>query len=158
LLFYSNSFLAGKPAFLGGLLDTSGKKFKLSDFKGKAVLIDFWFTGCTNCIKASRYLERLEKEFDEREVVFVSICIDEDPSMWKESVRTGKYSTKASINLYSPIVPGKSKSTIADFYQIDNCPAFLILGLENNLYATPLDPRYDDCADMRKQLQAASQK
>jgi len=31
------------------LPDSTGKEFSLADFKGKYVLVDFWYSGCAPC-------------------------------------------------------------------------------------------------------------
>jgi len=36
---------------------------RLSDFKGKAIIIDMWFRQCAGCISAMKYLDTLQKEF-----------------------------------------------------------------------------------------------
>jgi len=41
--------------------DTSAR---LSDFKGKLVILDFWSTYCKTCIKGLPKLDSLQKEFD----------------------------------------------------------------------------------------------
>ncbi len=48
------------------------KSYKLADFKGKIVLLDFWTFGCINCQHIIPDLEKLEKEF-ENELVIIGI-------------------------------------------------------------------------------------
>ena len=48
------------------------KSYKLADFKGKIVLLDFWTFGCINCQHIIPDLEKLEKEF-ENELVVIGI-------------------------------------------------------------------------------------
>ncbi|MNK97146.1 Thiol-disulfide oxidoreductase ResA [compost metagenome] len=42
-----------------------GGKAKLSDFKGKYIIIDFWTKGCTACIAAFPHMEELQNQFKE---------------------------------------------------------------------------------------------
>ena len=47
--------------------DASGKvatTAKLSDFKGKLIILDFWATWCAPCIASIPKLERLQKQFE----------------------------------------------------------------------------------------------
>jgi len=45
----------------------------LSDFKGKALLIDFWFTRCTSCIKKFPFLDSIAKVYpDELKILQVT--------------------------------------------------------------------------------------
>ena len=43
--------ISGKYAYNFNLPDTLSKRVQLSEFKGKVVFIDFWYTGCTNCVE-----------------------------------------------------------------------------------------------------------
>ena len=51
------------PAFESVLLD--GSEFKLSDHKGKVVVLDFWATWCGPCVRALPELIEKTSEFDE---------------------------------------------------------------------------------------------
>ena len=48
------------------------KSYRLADFKGKIVLLDFWTFGCINCQHIIPDLEKLEKEF-ENELVVIGV-------------------------------------------------------------------------------------
>lgn len=82
--------------------DMNGEPVRLSDFKGKLVLIDFWFTGCSGCMQINPVVRKAEKEIMESadgEVVFLSVSVDMDPAVFKGSVAGGKYTTEHSVNL-----------------------------------------------------------
>jgi DNA-binding beta-propeller fold protein YncE len=60
--------LAGKvaaPAFPAGLdwINTGGKPVKLSELRGKVVLLDFWTYGCINCFHIIPDLKKLEAKY-----------------------------------------------------------------------------------------------
>ena len=44
------------------LPDLSGKKVKLSDYRGSVVLVHFWATWCSTCIKEMAELQELHEE------------------------------------------------------------------------------------------------
>lgn len=50
----------------------NGKIIKLSDLKGKVVLLDFWYRGCLPCIKTIPKLIKLQEEFKD-ELVIIGI-------------------------------------------------------------------------------------
>jgi peroxiredoxin len=66
----------GKPAPDFSLNDLSGKKHELSDLKGKFVVLEWVNFGCPFVRKhyGSENMQRLQKEFTEKGVVWLSIC------------------------------------------------------------------------------------
>lgn len=85
------------------LTDTNGKEVKLSQFIGKVVFIDFWYTGCSGC--ASYYqsvLSKVELDFqNNKNVVFISVSIDKDKEKWLKSVIGKDYTSPHAVNLYT---------------------------------------------------------
>ena len=58
--------------------DAAGKEVKLSDLKGRLVLLHFWGTGCVHCLKEMPRLKTLEAELGERRFVALHVCTDAD--------------------------------------------------------------------------------
>jgi thiol-disulfide isomerase/thioredoxin len=73
------SALVGKaaPDFELELLD--GSKFKLSQSKGKVVILDFWATWCGPCLRAMPQVEAVAREFADRDVRLVAVNLQEEP-------------------------------------------------------------------------------
>lgn len=55
--------LVGKMAPNFTLKDTEGKKVSLADYKGKAVVVDFWATWCAPCKIEIPWLEEFNKQY-----------------------------------------------------------------------------------------------
>lgn len=47
----------------------NGTSVKISDLKGKVVLLDFWYRGCFPCLKATPDLIKLQEEFKDNLVI-----------------------------------------------------------------------------------------
>lgn len=62
------------PAF--ELPDLNGKTVRLSDFKGKVVLIDFWATYCVPCLEAVPELRKLSDKYQAQGFEVVGISVD----------------------------------------------------------------------------------
>ena len=56
--------------------DLTGKKVRLSDFKGKVVLVDFWATYCLPCHEAIPELQALQDKFRDKGLEVVGISVD----------------------------------------------------------------------------------
>ena len=70
--------LAAQPKPLPDLeiQNADDKPMKLSDFKGKVVLLNFWATWCTPCVKEMPSLDRLQAAFPKDKFVIVPLSID----------------------------------------------------------------------------------
>lgn len=62
------------PAFT--LTDLNGQTVTLSDFSGKAVLINFWGTWCTPCKREMPALEALWQQYRESGLVVIGVNVD----------------------------------------------------------------------------------
>jgi len=71
------SFVGGKkpaPDFEVRTLD--GKDLRMSELKGKVVVLNFWFIGCAPCRVEMPGLNKLTEEFGSGEVVFIAFALD----------------------------------------------------------------------------------
>lgn len=77
MLFVDSSQAQDKKAPEFSLTSVSGKTVKLSDYKNKVVLIDFWATWCPPCRRGIPDLVALQKEF-KNDLVIIGISVDTD--------------------------------------------------------------------------------
>jgi peroxiredoxin len=68
--------LEGTPAKDFTLSDLAGKAIKLSELKGKIVVLNFWFTKCTPCIDEIAELNKLTSMYKNSKVRFLAITFD----------------------------------------------------------------------------------
>lgn len=73
----TTSKLVGNPAPEFALEDLNGRKVSLADYKGKAVLINFWATWCGPCQEELPRLAKLAEAYAGKPVAFVLISIDD---------------------------------------------------------------------------------
>ncbi|MEW6116189.1 MAG: TlpA disulfide reductase family protein [Nitrospirota bacterium] len=85
------------PAF--ELKDTTGKVWKLSDLKGKVVLVNFWATWCDTCKEEKPSLVNLiNSEKGNDKFVFVSVLFRDDPAKVPAYMREYGYSFPVLID------------------------------------------------------------
>ena len=72
--------LRGKPAPDFELSTLDGKKVKLSDLRGKAVLVNFWATWCGPCKIEMPWLVDLQNKYASQGLVVLGISVDEGSS------------------------------------------------------------------------------
>ena len=95
--------LANKQAPAFTLRDTTGKKVSLSDYKGKAVVVDFWATWCAPCKIEIPWLEKLRDQYASQglEVLGISeddLDLDDQKALLKEKKDITDSATKLGIN------------------------------------------------------------
>lgn len=65
----------GKMCIDAELFDTNGNKFRLADFRGKYILLDFWANYCGACLAAFPHIKKLQEQYADR-LVIISISVD----------------------------------------------------------------------------------
>ena len=59
------------------LKDPTGRTISLADYRGKIVLLDFWFRNCFPCLKAIPELQKIHENFKSRGVEVIGVhCYD----------------------------------------------------------------------------------
>jgi hypothetical protein len=83
--------------------DTNGKALTLADFKGKTVLVNTYFTGCSASISFyNRVLSQIEaKQSEYKDLILVSISSDKDEELWKQGLESGLYNSPNWIRLHT---------------------------------------------------------
>jgi len=59
------------------LTDIEGKPVKLSDYKGKVVILDFWATWCPPCVKEIPHFNELSKKYSAKGLVVLGVSVDQ---------------------------------------------------------------------------------
>lgn len=75
-----------------------GGTVKLSDFKGKVVILKFWATWCGPCIASMPHFEELNKQVSSQNVALLAICVADDRAPYKEWM--GKNASKFTYPFY----------------------------------------------------------
>jgi peroxiredoxin len=75
----ANSALVDKPAPDFKLELLSGKKFRLADAKGKIVVLDFFASWCGPCLQTMPQIDKVAKEFADKDVLVVAVNLEEGP-------------------------------------------------------------------------------
>jgi len=122
----------GAEAYNFMLPNEYGKMVQLTDFRGKVVFLDFWFTGCSACsLYYQHVLAEVEKHFKNNpDIVFISISVDRDREKWLKSIRgeskTGyQYTSDDAVNLFTD---GKaSKHPVIEKYKVLGYPRPLLI-------------------------------
>lgn len=100
------------------LKDAAGKEHKLSEFKGKVVVMDFWATWCGPCKKAMPSIQKTHEKFKDKGVVVIGV------STWEKDGDPVTYMKEKGFN-YSLYLKGDE---VAKQYGVTGIPAFFVIG------------------------------
>ena len=90
-----------------------GKVAHLSDYRGKAVLLNFWATWCGPCKIEMPWLVELNKQYASQGLVVLGVAMDDDAEQ-KATVQKDIRDFTAHMTVDYPILMGNT--TVADSY------------------------------------------
>lgn len=136
-----------KSAFPFELEDVNGKKHKLSDYRGKVIVIDFWFTGCHWCKLLNAAMDPIvEKYRHNKNIVFLSISSDKQKEKWMGSIASGHYTLPKTVNLYTNGLG--MQHPLMKHYKFEYAPTQLIIDKNGELINSS-PPRPDTGLDFK---------
>lgn len=126
----------GAPAPLFDIESLTGSRLRLSDFKGKYVVLDFWATWCGPCKVELPGLRKLHEKFgsDDRFAI-VSLSLDKDSEVLR------KFVEKEKLNWSHGIVVDRSKIDVPKAYGVEGIPAVFLIGPDGKIILSR--PRYE---------------
>ncbi|MFV0592019.1 MAG: TlpA family protein disulfide reductase [Draconibacterium sp.] len=135
----------GQPAIDFTYPDINGKNVSLSGMQGKVVVIDVWATWCGPCKAQIPALKKLEVDYHNKDVVFLSVSIDEekDKQKWTDFVKKEELK---GVQLFA----GGWGSDIAKYYGIRGIPRFMVVGKDGNLVS--IDAPRPSTPDLKKMI------
>jgi cytochrome c biogenesis protein CcmG/thiol:disulfide interchange protein DsbE len=74
------------------LLTLDGKEVKLSDYKGKVVLVNFWASWCPPCKEEMPVFEKVYQKYNDKNFVILAVNMDTSEGAMKEFLEKNRYS------------------------------------------------------------------
>jgi peroxiredoxin len=103
----------------------------LNDFRGKLVYLNFWKSTSGPCLYDLVYQQDLLKQLAGRDIIFVSINLDDSPENWRQMLIKREL---AGTQLWAP---GGLQSAAARAYTVQAVPAYVLIAEDGTI----LDPR-----------------
>jgi len=108
------------PDFEATALD--GKLFKLSELRGKLVLLDFWATWCAPCVAELPNLKKTHEKFAADGLTIVSISFDRDAQTAR------KFAAEKQMNWPQVWAEKADEGPIGNLYGVGGIPATFLIG------------------------------
>lgn len=106
------------------LKDINGKEYKLSDFKGKIVVLDFWATWCPPCRASLPFFNELYKTYKDRGLVVIGISVDISERTVKRFVQDKKLEYLILLD---------KDNLVSDLYNVFSIPTTIIIDKNGNV-------------------------
>jgi len=131
------------------LVSLDGNKVKLSDYRGKAVLLNFWATWCPPCKVEMPWFEDLQKQYAKDGLVVLGVAMDDS-----KPDTIAKYASELGVNY--PVLLGTDKVS-DDYGDVQYLPTTFYIGRDGNIVdkMTGLLDRKDVEDAVRKALATA---
>ena len=129
-----------KPAPTWLLADLTGANHSLDEYRGKVVVLDFWYRGCGWCMRAMPEMKQLAADFAGKPVAVLGMNTDSDPADPKFVVN--------AFGLTYPIL--HTSQDLVQQYHVRGFPTVVVIGPDG----TVQDIKVGYSPDLRDQLAA----
>lgn len=108
------------------LADLNGRRVRLSDFRGKTVLLHFWATWCGVCRQEVGALNALAESLGEDQVLLAVVADSDDPAAIEQFVR--------EHSVRYPVLLGDDR--VIDAYRVNMFPTNYFLDRDGRIAGT----------------------
>ncbi len=107
-----------------------GKTVHLSDYKGKAVLLNFWATWCPPCKIEMPWFVDLQKQYGEQGLQVIGVAMDDDAD--QQAAKIGQFAKEMNLNYI--VALGNDK--VGDAYGgVEGLPTTFYIGRDGKVVA-----------------------
>ncbi len=123
-LFVYPDYRQGEPSLRGRAakdfqLTLDGKPGRLSDLRGKVVVLDFWASYCPPCVDEAPSLNQLQRDIAPLGGMILGVSFDEDPSAYDNFLKSFSVNFPTFRDPSKQIAASYGTSMIPEVYIID---------------------------------------
>lgn len=108
--------------------DPDGKMRKLSDLRGKVVLLDFWASWCGPCRRENPNVTNIYSKYHDKGFEVFSVSLDSDAASWKRAIEADKLVWPNHVSDLK-----KWQSQAAAIYGVRSIPSTFLLDKEGRI-------------------------
>jgi len=110
----------------------NGKPVKLSDYKGRYVMVDFWASWCMPCRQENPNLVKAYQTYKNKNFTVLGISLDKDPVAWKNAITADKLAWDHASELKD------FEGPTVRLYQVDAIPSSFLIDPNGKIIAKGL--------------------
>lgn len=126
---------AGSPAPDFTCIGADDKPVKLSDLKGKIVILDFWATWCGPCQKSMPHLQKVYDQVKDQNVVVLALCVSD----LRPAYDTWRVRHKSDYSFpiaYDPAGRDASKNISTALFKVTGIPTQYVIDKDGKVAAS----------------------
>jgi peroxiredoxin len=106
------------------LKSNTGKNFKLSEFRGQVVLLNFWASWCGPCRQEMPLLDKIQQRYSALGFTVLGVNVEEDSSKAKAMMK--------AVPVSFPILYD-TQNTVSKKYKVSGMPSTVMIDRDGNM-------------------------
>ena len=109
-----------------------GGTTRLSDFRGRTVVLDFWATWCIPCIRAMPHVQKAIAKSGRDDVVWLGVCVWDDRASFDRWVPAND-TRYPFVKVFDPAAKDRATSIASRLYRVTGIPTLYVIGPDGRI-------------------------